>query len=503
MPNKSLISNYINYHPIRTQRGLEILTGLIPWLIIVFLLAGSFFLPEAVAYTVLAFNIYWLYRSIQMTVFATTAYLNIRATEKVNWMARLANHNWKEIKHIIVVCNYKEPVEIIERNLNALLRQNLPPENFIVVIAMEQREGETAREREKILTEKYRNKFERFIVTYHPLVAGETVGKHSNESYAVQFVKKILVEKDKISLQNIVVSVSDADHVFPDQYFSLLTYKFLTCKDKFNNFFQAPQFSYNNLHRVPLLVRLPSIIGAIYMLSTLQKTSRRFNLAAVYSMSLQLLENIGYWDIDYIPEDWHLFFKSYFKLHGKVAITPLFLPIYIDAAESSSTWKTYQNSYQQLKRWAWGVVDIPYVTKQFFLHPEIPFWDKLIRLSLVFEWHFMWSSSWFLITLGATLPTVLNPVFTRTALGHNLSQISGSILTICLVGLLAIIIIDTLLNPEKKHKVLTLLHPFTYLQWVFLPVFGLIFGALPGLESQTRLMLGKYMDYRVTEKVTK
>ncbi len=258
---------------------------------------------------------------------------------------------------------------------------------------------------------------------------------------------------------------------------------------------------YNNIHKIPLLVQVPAIMSGIFYLSVLTKSSGRFMNYSTYSTSLYMLDQIGYWDVDVIPEDWHINLKGYFALHGKVGITPLFLPVYMDAAESTTRWKTYKNSYEQVKRWAWGIVDVPYVIKKFFQHPEIPFWDKLVKISLTLEWHLTWSSSWFLITLGATIPTIINPAFSRTALGFNLSRASSLILTICLVGLLAIAIIDVLLSPQKKNKLLAFLHPFTYLQWIFLPVVGLIFGSLPGLESQTRLMLGKYLEYRVTEKV--
>jgi hypothetical protein len=34
-----------------------------------------------------------------------------------------------------------------------------------------------------------------------------------------------------------------------------------------------------------------------------------------------------------------------------------------------------------------------------------------------------------------------------------------------------------------------------------MPIAGFFFSALPGLDAHTRLMLGKYMEYKVTEKV--
>lgn len=502
------IVDYIHYHPIRTQRGLEILTGLVPWLIIAFVILGSFVIPIVVAYFIIAFNVYWLYRSSQLAVFATLGYLNIKATKKIDWLATLKKdsrtaNRFNDIWQVVIIVNVKEPIEILERNLDSLLTQTFPRKHLAVVLAMEDRVGPLAHERAKYLEKKYHGKFGRLVSTFHPLKPGETIGKHSNEAYAARVIKKILVDQDKIPIGDICLTTSDIDSVFPDQYFSLLTFKFLTAPHPHLSFFQAPLFMYNNINRVPLLIRVPSTISAIYFLSTLQKYSKRFVNFSTYSLSLKLLDKVDYWDVDVIPEDAHLYYKCYFQNKGEISVVPVFLPITIDAADSGSRWATYKNSYQQNKRWAWGVVDIPYVIKNFFLHPEISLWDKVVKLSLAMEWHFVWSTAWFLITLGATVPTVLNPAFSRTSLGFNLSRSSSLILTLCIVGALAITIYDAALNPRYEHRLRHFLHPLTYLQWLLLPITGLIFGSLPGLESQTRLMLGKYLGYHVTEKITR
>lgn len=501
--NDSIV-HYIQYHPIRTQRGLEIATGLVPWIVIAFVLIGSLYIPVVVAYFIIAFNIYWLYRSSQMAVFATLGLLNVKATKKVDWLNTLKNPKtagrFEEIWNVVIIVSVKEPIEILERNLDSLIAQNYSAKRTAIVLAMEERTGELAHDRAKYLLKKYHGKFGVLIATFHPLVPGETIGKHSNEAYAAKEVKKLLVNQKKIPIENILITTSDIDCVFPTQYLSLLTYKFLTSETPYQDFFQAPLFMYNNLNRVPLLVRFPSTISGIYFLSILQKYSKRFLNFSTYSLSLKMLDEVGYWDVDVIPEDAHLYYKCYFHERGQVSVVPIFLPITIDAADSGSRLATYKNSYQQNKRWAWGVVDIPYVIKNFFLHPEISFWDKIVKLSLAMEWHFVWSTSWFLITLGATIPTVLNPTFARTSLGFNLSRSSSLILTLCIVGALAITIYDAFLNPRYQSKIRYFLHPLTYLQWFLLPITGLIFGSLPGLESQTRLMLGRYLGYHITEK---
>lgn len=500
------INEYMRYHPVRTQRGLEIVSGAIPWLVIVFLFVGSFFIPETVAYGILAFNVYWLYRSLQLAINATAGYLNVRATEKIDWRAKLrwdtrTKGKYLGVHHIIIIPNVKEPLTTLERNIKSLLAQNFPLKNIIVVLAMEERAREVDSEKATVLIRRYRRYFGDLLVFWHPLMPGETIGKHSNNTYAARQVKTFLVDKKKVDIKKILVTTCDADTVFPNQYFSLLTYKFLTTVNRFRQFYQAPLFMYNNIHRVPFLVRVPAIVGGVHYLSTLTKSSGRFMNYSAYSTSLSMLDEVGYWDVDVIPEDWHINLKSYFHFGGDVGTVPMYLPVYIDAAESTTRWKTYKNSYEQVKRWAWGIVDVPYVVKNFFQHPEISFWDKFIKISLTLEWHFTWSTAWFLITLGALIPTFVNPAFSRTTLGYNLSRASGLILTICLIGVLSITVIDVLLSPQRKHKFLAFLHPVTYLQWLFLPVFGFFFGSLPGLESQTRLMLGKYIEYKVTEKV--
>jgi len=67
-----------------------------------------------------------------------------------------------------------------------------------------------------------------------------------------------------------------------------------------------------------------------------------------------------------------------------------------------------------------------------------------------------------------------NKVFTATHIGH---------LTLSIVFVLSILL------------------PFLYLQWFTIPVVSFFLSALPGLDAHTRLMFGKRLEYRVTEKV--
>ena len=111
--------------------------------------------------------------------------------------------------------------------------------------------------------------------------------------------------------------------------------------------------------------------------------------------------------------------------------------------------------------------------------------------------------SWkrFLITLGLTIPTLLNPAFGRTALGYTVPKLSSYTLTVTLIFLVILLIIDSSHKPPRPKNFPLWRAILTPFEFILMPVAGFFFGALPGLDAHTRLMLGKYLEYKVTEKV--
>lgn len=218
-------------------------------------------------------------------------------------------------------------------------------------------------------------------------------------------------------------------------------------------------------------------------------------------MSLKLIDEVGYWDTDVIPEDYRVFFKTYFATEGKVSVEPIFLPVLSDAAESNSFWGTMTNQYEQIKRWAWGVSDDSYVIKQWLTVPNMPFWEKTMRVFHVLENHFLWPVNWFAITVGALIPPLMNPKFSQTVMGKTLPQTSSAILTIALISMLVMVLIDAANRPPRPGKTSIIKKILQPLEFIWTPVIGFFFSALPGLDAHTRLMLGRYIEYRVTEKV--
>jgi glycosyltransferase involved in cell wall biosynthesis len=497
-----MFRKFIIKHEDRIQRLLEILPGFFSWNLIIFPYWGIFIVPEIVAYFVLGFNIYWFYQSLTIAFTATVSHLRIQASQKYDWIGDIqAFPDWKKVHHAVIITTYKEPLYILDRTLTSLAEQTLPTKQISVVLATEDAEPEEDRKKKvKALKKKFGKTFGNLFVTVHKLKPGEVKGKASNERYAAIWAKKELVSKKGLDIDYITATSCDADHKYHPNHFAVLTYKFLDSPERYLRFWQAAVMFYNNIWDLPALTRVPNTLMSIWNLSQLPRRDRLIN-AQNYSLSLKLLDEVDYWDADKIPEDWGVFFKAFYKKKGRVEVEPIYLPVFADAALANGFWSTVKNQYEQIKRWAWGTSDDPWIIKNYFLTRDVPFLDKTMRLITVFWAHFMWPVNWFLITIGLTLPTLINPAFGRTTLGYTVPKVSSFLLTIALVFLLVMLAFDYIYKPKRPEGYpiwRVLLAPF---EFVLMPITGLIFSALPGLDAHTRLMLGKYIEYRVTEKV--
>ena len=493
---------FIIKHEKGILRALEILPGFVSWNLILLPYWGIFVFPVFIAYFILFFNVYWFYQSLQIAISSIISHTRIQAAKIYDWMGDVKGFpDWEKIRHVVIIPTYKEPIHILERTFESLANQDFPTKHIIPVLAMEGKEVEQDRnEKWKILKDKYGSKFEKMFMTVHELEMGEVTGKASNERHAAIWIKKNYIEKEKIDINYVTATSCDADHVFHPKHFATLAFKFLDNPKRYKMFWQPAVMFYNNIWEIPAVTRVPNTLMSIWNLSQLPRRDRLIN-AQNYSLSFKLLSEVDYWDPDKIPEDWGIFFKAFYKMRGGIEVDPIYLPLMADAPRSTTFWKTIKTQYSQLQRWAWGASDDPWIIKDYFLVPDVPFWEKTMRLIYVLWSHFLWPVNWFLITLGLTVPTLFNPAFGRTALGYTVPKLSSLILTISLTFLIVTIAIDNFYKPKRPKEFSifrSLLSPF---ELILMPITGFFFSALPGLDAHTRLMLGKYIEYRVTEKV--
>lgn len=481
------------------NRILDMTIPALSWILISLPLWLSPFHPAVVAYFIIAFDLYFFYKSATTTYRAVQSYNEILFHNKINYGKKVKRaKGGSAVNHFVVIPNYKEPIYKLEATIRAITQNDLPYKNIYLVLAFEQRESQ-AMEKANDLIRKYGYFFEDVICTYHPLLPNEEEGKASNQTFACKEIEKYCTD-NRINDKESLITICDADSFLPKNYFSYLTYEFLRDKGRLHHFYWAPVLLYNNFWQLPLFVRIQATLSSIVRLAFL---SQKDNLIQVstYSTNLWMLKKIGYWDVDIIPEDWHIYFQAFFAFGDLVKTVPLFTIVNGDAVYSGGIVKTLANRYEQEKRWAWGVSDVGYVFKKFFVTPHISFMTKLKKALFISETHLLWPVSFFILTVSASIPPLINPVFKRTVLGFLLPQLSGLILTLSSAMLVLYIYLDIKLRQKVNVKTNALYLPILIIQWYLLPIVSFFFSSLPALDAHTRILLGKKLKYKVTEKV--
>ncbi len=495
----AFLTHIFTRYPIKSVRLLEIIPPLVAIFLITMPFWGAVFFPIQLSYFIIFFDVYWLYKSANLAVCAFIASRKIKKSEKDDWLAKAkALPNFSKMNHVVIIPTYQESIAKIRETIESIVAQTLPAKNIYIFLAFEDREEE-GKEKGQKLSEEYKGLFGGFYATFHPDNPLEVRGKSSNQAFAGHFAEGALDKNHKVDMDFLSVSSVDADAIFDKQFFAYLSYNFLKSSNPHRVFWQSANVTYNNFWQVPSFIRIIAFFGSLWRISLLVQGMRLIP-NSVYSLSFKLLKEIGYWDTDVIPEDYRIFFKAFFKTGGQVDVEPIFLKTSMDSPKSATYTKSLLNKYHQERRWSWGISDDAIYIKWWLTVKEAPFWKKTYLVSNVVLDHVLWPVNWYIITISANLIVFLNPVFTHTSLGYNLPRMSGFILTLCLLALFVLIYVDFDMRPKNLSKVSRFRQFIFPLEFVLMPISGFFLSSLPALISHIQLIMGKRLEYRVTEK---
>lgn len=409
------------------------------------------------------------------------------------------NLNWKKVYNAIIFVTYKESLELIRESIKSYANSTFPSKQIIFVFAGEERDQENVLKYSKILKKEFGNKFAHFMSTIHPKdTPGEIKGKSANATYAAKQFKKFIDEQN-IPCENVIVSNFDADTVVHPKYFAELTYKYITEADRTEKTYQPTHMYHNNIWDVPIMVRLVALACTFWRMAE-SMNKEKYKSFSSRSIGLKTVIDTNYWDPAVIPEDSRQFWTAYLKYDGRHKLVPIHCPLYMDAVLSETYVKTFKSQYTQLRRWAWGVCDFPFVAINLAKHKKISLWKKIYCIFNLLENYFFWATAPILITVTGWLPGILNPRFQDTVLSYNLPSVTSSVLTLASVGILMCIFVSFLLIPDKPGKKSVFSELSLIFQWFLVPIVSIFLSAIPAIDAQTRLMFGRYLEYKVTEK---
>ncbi len=403
-----------------------------------------------------------------------------------------------QIHHLVIVPTYKEGMNVLIPTLEHLMDVNYDLERVHILIAGEGADKTFAEVRKAIL-KLVGTKLPNLYFNVHQLTVGEIAGKSSNQTSALKWFETHVFASLGITKEQLVVTSLDADYRVYPEYFADLTFNYVTDPDRKFHIYQTIPMFFNNIWKVNLFSRINSTLGTQIQMARQLDYRQNRNFSS-YAAAYATIKQAGYWYVDVIQEDSRLFWKIYFAFGHRVRVEPLFLPVFGDAVFDRSYAKSLQSLYDQMRRWAWGASDVPFVMVQAWDHPEIPLWSRVRSVWDVISNYFNWTTMPVILAIGTLLPFYLNHAFAKTVMGYNLPVFTSRLLTLTSVIVVVFLLVDARLAPRKPKEWQPWRRMLTYLQWMLMPIMGILFSALPAIDAQTKLLRGKKLQYIVTKK---
>lgn len=527
-------------------RFFEILPGALSWFILLLPIILTLIdkTSRLAAGFILFFMMGWFYRSVGIAFRTIQGYKRMQDSAKIPWRrwlsdldspeqavdklsqkvnmsrhekAHLANireyikdgdlHDLKpsDIEQLVIVPMWRETYEVIAPTLQSLLDSDYDPEQVILVIAYEERGGAEAKATAERLLKDFGPQFKYATATKHIDQINEVVGKGGNVTWAAREMLPYF-SKQNTDFKRVLVTTLDADNRLHPNYFAHLAYSYILTRDRKHHSYQPLALYTNNIWDVPAAMRVLAVGNSFFTITQSVRPHLLRNFSS-HAQSLDALVETGFWSTRTIVEDGHQFWRSYFRFGGNHQVVPIYAPTYQDAVLSDTYRETLKAQFTQVQRWAYGASDIPYIANLGFRRKKnriVPLGNFIPKFFRLLDTHVSWATAALLLMLAARIPLLIGTEANKSIIAHQLPIIASYAQTIALSGLIIAIFFSIRLLPPrparyKKHRSLLML-----LQWVLLPVTSIVYGSLAGLNSQTHLLLGKYLDkFKLTYKGVK
>lgn len=519
-------------------RFFEILPGALSWFIISLPVTLTILDPSSrlAAIFILFFMMSWFYRAVAMGFRTLQGYHRMKASERVPWdvwlddlehpikavrrlhrhpqrLDRSARHHLdnlqtyqtdtqlhdlapSDIVQFVIVPMWKESYEVVGPTIQSIADSRYDGKKVIVVIAYEQRGGAEPEATAHKLVADFKQYFKHMEAIQHPAdIPNEVVGKGGNITWAAQQFMPYF-KKNKIAPHRVLVTTLDADNHPHRDYLAHLTYSYILTHDRKRHSYQPLALYTNNIWDVPAPMRVLAVGNSFFTIVQSARPHLLRNFSS-HSQSLDALLETGFWSTRTIVEDGHQFWRSYFTFRGKYSIIPIHSPIYQDAVLSETYRATLKDQFTQIRRWAYGASDIPYLANLGFRRKKdrlVPLWDLTLKFLRLLDTHVSWATISLILLLAARVPLLVGPQADKSIVAHQLPLIASYAQTIALITLSISIFYSLKLLPPRPERYKRRRSILMVLQWVLLPLTSIVYGSLAALNSQTRLMIGKYLD---------
>lgn len=408
-----------------------------------------------------------------------------------------------QLRQAVIIAAYNESIDILEPTLESVAATTYNKDQLIVILAYEERGGQEIEATVRKLESRFKHVFGIFELVKHPKnLPDEVRGKGGNITFAGRALAK-LCDKHHISYNTVIVTTLDSDNRPHKTYFDYVAYEHIVHEERKFLAYQPVALFLNNIWDVPAPMRVVATGNSFWnIISSIRPhTLRNF---ASHSQPLDALAEMDFWSTRTIVEDGHQYWRSYFHFNGHYSVIPISVPIYQDAVLAKTYVKTLKAQFIQLRRWAYGASDIPYVaTRIFTKNRQVPFWPAFARLVRLIDGHLTLAVIAILIAIGGWVPILINSEAAHDIAAHQLPEVIASVQRVALVGLFITVFLALKMLPPRPERYKRRRTIWMILQWLWMPVTAVVYSSLSAFTSQTALLLGRYYDkFDVTEKAT-
>lgn len=479
----------------------EMFPGLLVWGTFSLALLLSFVQPLWVIVFIIVFDLLWLFRVLYFNLFVLISWTRYKQANKVDWQQTLASVPGSDrIRHLVFLPTYKEGYEIVRSTLRSLKENKTPNDRLWVVLGGEEGDRDAFDKIAHRAKQEFGSVFGYFDTTLHPRGLPEEIpGKGSNLHWMGQELVGRLSERfPQVADEDIVVSAFDIDTIAHPQYFSYLTYLYCTTENPTRSSYQPIAMFSNNIWSANAPVRIGAFGTTFWLFGELTRSERLWTFSS-HSMPWKMLKDVGFWQKDIVSEDSRIFMQAFLHYHGDYRVTPMFLPVSMDAVTGDSYWASMKALYIQMRRWAWGVEHLPFIIDGFQRDKFIPWRKKAQYIFNHIEGMYTWATAPIVMFVLGWLPLWV-------AKGQSNALIQAAPFTLeqlmqfAMVGIFISAVMSLMLLPKRPQEVRRHTWLIMGLQWILLPVTFILFGSFPAIDAQTRLMVGKYLGFHVTKK---
>jgi len=490
------------------QRVLQFIPGAITWTVLTSPIWLGRKYPSILIFFLTFLAVYWVYRALIHTIGAWVGYRRYLKELKVNWLqkcheldfSQLPNPQdlpptFADLKQLILIPAVNESFEVLDNTFKGIAEAAYPKENLYVAVSIEERgAGEVIPRIEKI-KEKYGAAVGEVWTFTHPKgIPGEAVGAAAaNRTWGGRHAVEEL-RKRGVDPRLVFFTTFDADCRIHPQFLARATYQYLTAAKRREKFYQTAVYLFdNNIWQVPPLMRIQANGVTLAVLSSWVVDADRKDTWSCYSVPLTTVLEANFWDVALGVDDTTFFWEAYLAKDGQFSGEGFYIPIYSDAVQGESVFKSHLSQYKQLLRWGWGVLVFPIAIKGFLTKKKIPLGAKLLKTFYMLEQYAIWQTIAFMITFGFAIFLVTNPEAKQLSISYLLPKTTSILLTTAFLFLIPVTFVREKITAAKPQEWSRWKRLATWLEAPLIIVNLLTYSFLPYLDAETRFMLGKKM----------